>query len=453
MVRIAVRRPLVVGSLAVLVVACSSDGHDATAHDGGSGNAGTSSGGTNLRGTSSGAGGTVASSGGASTSQNGGASGTTSSGGAPGGGTSGGGGIAGASGAAAGGATSTEGGDGSSASCPASDAGNVSHGQDVFTPNTGKAEVSALTYTNVGASGAYDQVVTGWSKATGCVGDTNGMLCDSEYRMPKQVSGPLAPFNEEMTPVFAGPVELYQIAVYVPGDDGWNRTAYWDRCTTDGLVFAGNKHWYECGGFVESYVTADGTKESDTPVQFSGSIAAGTEVNVMSSALCNGSTASSDCGWSSGIPLHGFAGDGAGSKIFATKFRMPIGAKTPAYWILPSQVIRSSQYGCNCRGEGSDPTYKGGCGELDVAEILGGVATSVEATTTLYSFQDITGGGSVAFNRPVNDSAVFLVIFDAKSSQIAIRRLDATAFSFASSLSDADVTGYLADAGTTRALK
>jgi hypothetical protein len=131
-------------------------------------------------------------------------------------------------------------------------------------------------------------------------------------------------------------------------------------------------------------------------------------------------------GWSSGLPLHGFQGDAAGSKIFATKFRMPIGAKTPAYWILPSQVIRSSQYGCNCRGAGSDPVYKGGCGELDVAEILGGVTTSLEATTTLYSFQDITGGGSVAFNRPVNESSVFLVIFDAPSGAIAIRRLGAT---------------------------
>ena len=431
---VAFRRLFVVGSLAALAIACGSDGHGTGARDGGSGNAGSSSGG-------------------ASSSENGGVSGNTGGGGAPGGGTNGGGGTPGASGAASGGTTSTANGDASVASCPASGQGNVSHGQDVFTPNTGKTEVSALTYTNVGASGAYDQVVTGWSKATGCVGDTNGMLCDSEYRMPKQVSGALAPFNEEMTPVFAGPVELYRIAVYAPGVSGWNRTAYWDRCTTEGLVFAGNKHWYECGGFVESYVTADGTKESDTPVQFSGSIAAGTEVNVMSSALCNGSTASSDCGWSSGIPLHGFAGDASGSKIFATEFRMPLGAKTPAYWILPSQVIRSSQYGCNCRGEGSDPTYKGGCGELDVAEILGGVTTSVEATTTLYSFQDITGGGSVAFNRPVNDSAVFLVIFDAKSSQIAIRRLDATAFSFAGTVSDADVTGYLANAGTTRALK
>lgn len=255
-----------------------------------------------------------------------------------------------------------------------------------------------------------------------------------------------------MTLVFAGPVELYQVAVYSPAAGAWERQAYWDRCVTDGLVFAGNKSWYECAGFVESYVTADGTAKSDTPVQFSGKIAAGTEVNIMSSALCSGSAAGSDCGWSSGLPLHGFKGDAAGSKMFATKFRMPLGTKTPAYWILPSQVIRSSQYGCNCRGAGSDPVYKGGCGELDVAEVLGGVTSSLEATTTLYSFQGITGGGSVAFNRPVNEAAVFLVIFDAVARQIAVRRLGAADFDFAATVSTEKVTGLLGASGTVRAL-
>jgi hypothetical protein len=252
--------------------------------------------------------------------------------------------------------------------------------------------------------------------------------------------------------VFAGPVELYQVAVYVPGAAGWLRTAYWDRCLTSGLAFTGNKSWYECGGFVQSYVTKDGTKESEQPVQFSGSIAAGTEVHVMSSQVCSGSTAESDCGWSSGLALHGFHGDSKGSKIFATKFRMPLGGTTPAYWILPSQVIRSSQYGCNCRGAGSDPVYKGGCGELDVAEILGGVTTSLEATSTLYSFQDITGGGDVAFERPVKEAATFLVIFDAATHQIALRRLPQDAFDFASSLPQPRVDEWLMQVGAVRAL-
>jgi hypothetical protein len=435
--------------LAALLVACSSGetpsalGAGGAAGEGAGGAAGASQSGGNA-GAIAGAGGASGSNGG---SRNDGGAPSGGNGAAAAGGTggspSGGAGGTGTGGVAAGGTPSA---------CPASDAGNVATGTDVFVPNTGLQAVTALTYANVGATGQYAQVVSGWSKATGCVGDTDGTLCRTVYRQPKQVSGALAPFNEEMTMVFAGPVELYQIAVYRAAGGGWERQSYWDRCVTEGLAFAGNKHWYECAGFVESYVTADGTAESDVPVQFSGSIAAGTEVHVMSSELCSGSTAASECGWSSGLPLHGFGGDAAGSKIFATKFRMPIGSKTPAYWILPSQVVRSSQYGCNCRGAGSDPVYKGGCGELDVAEILGGVTTSLEATTTLYSFQDITGGGSVAFNRPVDESAVFLVIFDAPSRQIGIRRLGATEFDFAATLSSGAVASLLANSGTVRTL-
>jgi hypothetical protein len=436
--------------LAAFVVACSSGETPS-----GAASAGGAAGG----GAGGGAGATQSGGGAGVSAGTGGASGANAGSPNDGGSSSGGNGAAGANGtggSASGGAGGTGTGGaaagGTPSACPASDAGNVASGADVFVPNTGKQAVTALTYTNVGATGEYAEVVTGWSKATGCVGDSDGTLCRTVYRQPKQVSGALAPFNEEMTMVFAGPVELYQIAVYRPAGADWERQAYWDRCVAEGLVFAGNKHWYECAGFVESYVTADGTAESDVPVQFSGSIAAGTEVHVMSSELCSGSTAASECGWSSGLPLHGFQGDAAGSKIFATKFRMPIRDKTPAYWILPSQVIRSSQYGCNCRGMGSDPVYRGGCGELDVAEILGGVTTSLEATTTLYSFQDITGGGSVAFNRPVEESAVFLVMFDAPSRQIAIRRFGATEFDFAATLASSTVAALLANPGTVRPL-
>jgi hypothetical protein len=197
-------------------------------------------------------------------------------------------------------------------------------------------------------------------------------------------------------------------------------------------------------------VNADGTKESAQAVQFAGSIAAGTEVHVMSDRLCGSADA---CGYSSGLPLHGFKGDAAGSKLFAVSLRMPIGDKTPAYWILPAQVVRSNQYGCNCRGQGSDPMYKGGCGELDVAEILGGVTTSLEATSTLYSFQDITGGGGVTFARPVKEAVTFVVIFDAPSRQIAIRRLPLTDFAYASAITSVRVAELLSDSGTTRALR
>jgi hypothetical protein len=252
--------------------------------------------------------------------------------------------------------------------------------------------------------------------------------------------------------VFGGPVELYQIGVYYRAESAWQRVAYWDRCITDGLAVVGNKWWHPCGGFFQSYVNADGTEQSETPVQFAGSLAAGEQLNIVSDTACEGTTDGTDCGWTQGLALRGFTGDAAGSKIFATKFRMPFGTETPAYWILPGQVVRTSQYGCNCRGQGSHPVYEGGCGEIDVAEILGGVTDSREATTTLYSFQGITGGGSVCFQRPVDETAIFLVIFDADSRQIAIRQLGALDFDFAGTISTATVDAWLAEPGVVRAL-
>ena len=221
-------------------------------------------------------------------------------------------------------------------------------------------------------------------------------------------------------------------------------------CTTAGLAWVGNKAWYQCNGYVQSYVTDDGTASSPTPVQFAGHLDPGVGVNVMSSVLCTGTTDGSDCGFSRGLALHGFKGDAAGSKIFATKFRMPIGNQTPAYWILPAQVVRSSQYGCNCRGEGA----AGGCGEIDVAEVLGGATASPahpeQATTTIYSFQGVTGGGVDYFQRPVYETATFIVVFDAASSSIAERRLGATDFDFAGTIAAATVSGWLADAGAAK---
>jgi hypothetical protein len=326
--------------------------------------------------------------------------------------------------------------------CPASDVGNTALGTD--TPDATGMAVPAITYTNVGASGSYDRVVTSTVAPT-CVAN----VCT---KTANPVSGPLVPFNEEMTLVFSGPMDLYQVAVYDPAASGYARVAYWDRCTTDGLAFVGNKSWYQCNGYVQSYVTDDGTMSSPTPVQFAGHLDPGVGVNVMSSTLCTGTTDGTDCGFSRGLALHGFRGDGSGSKIFVTKLRMPIGNVTPAYWILPAQVVRSAQYGCNCRGEGG----QGGCGELDVAEVLGGnTATPAhpeQATTTIYSFQGVTNGGTAYFQRPVYETATFVVLFDAASSSIAMRRLAATDFDFAAAIPASTVSGWLAKPGVSRAM-
>jgi hypothetical protein len=345
-------------------------------------------------------------------------------------------------GADAAGWTDASGSPGLPAACAAAAVGNTALGTD--TPDATGTAVSAITYTNVGVAGSYDKVVTS-TVAPSCVAN----VCT---KATKNVSGPLVPFDEEMTMVLSGPMDLYQVAAYEPGAGGYQRVAYWDPCTTDGLAFVGNKSWYQCNGYVQSYVTNDGSASSPTPVQFAGHLDPGVGVNIMSSVPCTGTTDGTDCGFSRGLALHGFKGDAAGSKIFATKFRMPIGNVTPAYWILPAQVVRSSQYGCNCRGEGG----QGGCGELDVAEVLGGNTATpthpMQATTTIYSFQGVTNGGTSYFQRPVYETATFIVIFDAASRSIAMRRLAAKDFDFGGVIPSAVVSQWLANPGTSRAM-
>jgi len=345
------------------------------------------------------------------------------------------------------------GGSGLPTACPASDVGNTPTGTDTITSGT----VTSYSYTNVTGPGKYAKVVQGWSKAfNNCAGDSNGTLCSSVYKQEYSSSGALAPFNEDQGMVFSGQTDLYQIGVYYPSNGAWQRVAYWDRCVTQGLTFTGNRSWYECNGFVQSYIgnydaTLGDYPQSSTPVQFNGQVVA-KEVNVLSSTPCAGTTQGTDCGWSSGKNNQmGFTGDAAGSKIFAAKFRMPISANSPSYWILPGQVLRSSQYGCNCRGMGCDATYKGGCGELDVVELVGGDPNNLVQSTSIYSFQACYGGVG-KWSRPVNETAIFLVIFHAPTQQIAIRRLAATDFDFTGTVSDAQVNTWLAMPGGSKAM-
>ncbi|KAK3310629.1 putative TOS1-like glycosyl hydrolase-domain-containing protein [Chaetomium strumarium] len=64
-------------------------------------------------------------------------------------------------------------------------------------------QVQRITYANVGASGQYNEVVS-MDQETG------------ECRFaPRNISGPLAPFNEPLSLHFRGPLNLKQVAVYL----------------------------------------------------------------------------------------------------------------------------------------------------------------------------------------------------------------------------------------------
>ncbi len=205
------------------------------------------------------------------------------------------------------------------AACPAAAASDMPLGKDA--PDATGAAVNAITYTNVGRHRELRQGrhVDGRARPASrtCMQD-----------VPKDVSGPLVPFDEEMTMVFSGPMDLYQVAAYEPGPGGYRRVAYWDPCTTEALAFVGNKSWYQCNGYVrQSYVTDDGSATSPTPVQFAGHLDPGVGVNARDvDALHRDDRRVRDCGFSRGLCAARLQGRrAAGSKIFVTKFRMPLG--------------------------------------------------------------------------------------------------------------------------------
>ena len=64
------------------------------------------------------------------------------------------------------------------------------------------------------------------------------------------------------------------------------------------------------------------------------------------------------------------------------------------------------------------------------------------ATSTIYSFKSVRNGNGSTFQRPVFASAVFVVIFDAESGSISLRRLDAGGFDFGPSLDATQVAAW-----------
>ena len=61
----------------------------------------------------------------------------------------------------------------------------------------------------------------------------------------------MAPFDEELTLVFRGPMELSNLAVYYPGgpSSAWTRESYWTPDTTSNLVWFNNRGGGESGVF------------------------------------------------------------------------------------------------------------------------------------------------------------------------------------------------------------
>ncbi|KAI0645019.1 putative TOS1-like glycosyl hydrolase-domain-containing protein [Trametes meyenii] len=300
--------------------------------------------------------------------------------------------------------------------------------------------LSALKYTNVGGSGEYDQV-TDIIPGTFPTCDANP-FCITQ---PKQISGNLAPFDDEITIAFRGPLNLYNVAVYQPTNASgatWKQVSSWAANEEPtNLVFMNNMggqasgEWSICAGSSQSYASGNWTAAVSSanaqPAQ--GSLPAGHEVNIMTGETC----ASRACaGFSRGTANHGWAG----SKFFVFTFDMPSpptqDPEVPAIWALNAQIVRAAQYGCNCRGVGPK-----GCGEVDLLETVAGTDPD-QAISEIYSPKGATGTGRSFFARPTGGRVTYGAIFDVQSDSIAVQRY--TEWNYAqNAITRSVVEGYL----------
>jgi len=314
--------------------------------------------------------------------------------------------------------------------------------------------VQAIQYLNVGGTGTYPQVENMipnspgvWNECPAPPPGTDPSVCITS---PAQCSSSLAPFDEDLTIAFRGPMQVYNVGVYVPGDNTWDLTSYWDTTNTinQNLVWMNNAgDWSICQGWAQSYVGLDGITASDDPVAFEGYLGNDVNVNIMSDVDC---TSDLCPGFYRGVAKVGWSGNSCGEKMFAVTVTMPWDTtpnpttgtnnnNLPAIWFLNGQVVRTNQWGCNCRGMGAS----GGCGELDIAEVVPAPwNTPYACTSTFYSFKQSLGC-SDHFVRPVNSSVTYIIIFDASGTGTITILANSETFTYANSFPQADVNMWV----------
>lgn len=275
------------------------------------------------------------------------------------------------------------------------------------TTHTWESPKHSMTFTSVGGSGFYSKVID-----MRCNGSQECVQADYG------VSGPLAPFHEDLTLSFRGPMSIQAISVFHRSRTrAWLQTSSYNASSGNvkNMVFLNNRgdaaksgEWDICHGNSQSFATSDATTSSTKSVSFRGELDDGMELNVMSANPCDNS-----CGFSRGIAYAGWSGI---EKIFIVKAKMPqaqSGRNIPAIWMLNGQVVRTAQYGCNCRGQGTSGKWKGGCGELDVAEVVAGDTSKI--SSAIYSFQGARSADDHS-ERPTDVYVIYVVIFAFETS-------------------------------------
>ncbi|CAM9199787.1 unnamed protein product [Choristocarpus tenellus] len=269
--------------------------------------------------------------------------------------------------------------------------------------------------TNVGGSGYYDDI-TNMFDGTGMSCSNYDSSCVTEATC---VSGALAPFDEEISLAFRGPLNIHNIAWYEGEATSLMLSSRWTPTFSDNLVFMKNLGavegcagtWSICGGNSQSYCNAKGTMCASSPSQFNGKLPGDEEINIMSAVKCTGTE---DCGFYRDVGLHGWSGGSDGTKVVVFELDMPHCGDAgfdscthdrPAVWALNAKL---TQYGCNCRGVGGN----GGCGEFDIVEAVIGNKYSDMLFTSAYDFKGTASPGQkVYFLRPHQIPVHFAAIF------------------------------------------
>ncbi|KAI0400181.1 putative TOS1-like glycosyl hydrolase-domain-containing protein [Xylaria palmicola] len=228
------------------------------------------------------------------------------------------------------------------------------------------------------------------------------------------------------------------------------RTAYYNAAdgNADGLVFLANVGspgvsgtWDTVWGSSLAYVDENGASCAASPTVLNDKLLDDTqEIAIFSDAPCDAS-----CGTTrpDSVAYKGFEG---ASKIFVVEFSMPDSGKSgaglnmPAYWLLNAAIPRTAQYAsCSCwKGDNQSP-LQGGCGELDVVEILS--SGDKRAKSTFHFANGV--GDSHYIDRPVDGPMKVAVVLDADSSTVSIKVLDD--FDFGTSLTNEQVQDMVND--------
>ncbi|KAG2780074.1 hypothetical protein JG687_00006972 [Phytophthora cactorum] len=268
---------------------------------------------------------------------------------------------------------------------------------------------SAYSYTgvNCGGPGSYDQV-------------TDIASCS---KTPVTTSSPVSPLDTGVTLSFRGPLTIFAIGVYVNTNGTWSKvSSYENGGAATNMVFLNNENIdYNGAGSPEGFCEADGTGVAQQSTPFSGTLASasnpggqsiiaseatGAEVHIMTENKCGVDVECEGAYDTDGTAYQGWTG---GKKLFITKLSMEEGGSpnVPAVWLLPDQVTHSGQYGCNCRGKGP----AGGCGELDIVEVL---EKDTSYVATHYYFYDGTynPGNDQFAKRPTDGPATYVTIID-----------------------------------------